>query len=54
MVAIAKSLDVLKLAVLKMKERCLHDIEKFKDSPEIFSSALPHPYWICQPYVRPR
>ena len=28
------------------------DVLKYKD-PASFKADLPHPYWICQPYVRP-
>ncbi|KAK3090099.1 hypothetical protein FSP39_009184 [Pinctada imbricata] len=53
MIAVGRSLDCFKLAVLKLKEKCLPEVEKFKENPESFTSDLPLPYWICQPYVRP-
>ncbi|XP_048762368.1 tRNA-dihydrouridine(16/17) synthase [NAD(P)(+)]-like isoform X2 [Ostrea edulis] len=52
-IASGKSLECFRLATLKLKERCLADAEKHKTNPELFSTELPFPYWICQPYVRP-
>ncbi|XP_061191189.1 tRNA-dihydrouridine(16/17) synthase [NAD(P)(+)]-like [Saccostrea echinata] len=53
LIAVGRSLECFRLATLKLKERCLADAEKYKENPELFSSELPFPYWICQPYVRP-
>ncbi|XP_078317177.1 tRNA-dihydrouridine(16/17) synthase [NAD(P)(+)]-like isoform X2 [Crassostrea virginica] len=52
-IAVGKTLECFRLATLKLKERCLADAEKYKENPELFSTDLPLPYWICQPYVRP-
>lgn len=30
------------------------EFEKYKAIPRDFTSDLPFPYWVCQPYVRPK
>lgn len=53
-VAKAKTVQCFKSATQELKEKCLHDIEHSKEDPSIAHKlGLPHPYWICQPYVRP-
>ncbi|XP_071132360.1 tRNA-dihydrouridine(16/17) synthase [NAD(P)(+)]-like [Mytilus edulis] len=53
MIGSGKSVECFKTAVLLLKERCLEDIKKYNERKEEYKSDLPHPYWICQPYVRP-
>ncbi|CAI9742258.1 tRNA-dihydrouridine16/17 17 synthase NADP+-like [Octopus vulgaris] len=53
-VAKGKTVECFKMATQLMRERCLRDIERIKEDPSIsYKPSLPHPYWICQPYVRP-
>lgn len=54
----AKTFDALEAAVEEMKTLCLaaavaHEENPSEDNFKAVYNALPHPYWICQPYVRP-
>ncbi|GAB1611314.1 tRNA-dihydrouridine(16/17) synthase [NAD(P)(+)]-like [Argonauta hians] len=53
-VAKGRTVECFKAATQLMRERCLKDIDRMKDDPSLPCKLnLPHPYWICQPYVRP-
>ncbi|XP_064630699.1 tRNA-dihydrouridine(16/17) synthase [NAD(P)(+)]-like [Lineus longissimus] len=49
----AKNVDQCLKVIEIIKQKTLELEEEFKNSRLVCDDDLPHPYWICQPYVRP-